>query len=197
MRVTRSKLAETVARQLLTELREKRPTRGSKLPSERELMEALGVGRSTIREAINGLAMLGILEIRHGQGAFVRDAAPQGAPARALAAVLARGATRDLFEARRLVEIETARLAALRRTEVDLGEIEQVLADHERALRDGTPAIGPAVRFHVLVAQAASNEVLAGFVASFADALTERGAVLEARPGYREWELAQHLEVFT
>ena len=41
------------------------------MPSERELTKDLGVGRSTVREALNGLAMLGIVEIRHGQGVFV------------------------------------------------------------------------------------------------------------------------------
>ena len=89
MRVTRSKLAETVAQQLLAELRDKRPAPGSKIPSERELMAALGVGRSTIREAINGLAMLGVLEIRHGQGAFVLDPDPSLAIGAALAGILA------------------------------------------------------------------------------------------------------------
>src|SRR3712207_8016336 len=49
--------------------------RSTRIPSERELMSAFGVGRSTVREAINGLAMLGVLEIRHGQGAFVADPA--------------------------------------------------------------------------------------------------------------------------
>lgn len=195
-RTPRSKLAETVAEQLAREIRSKRLAPGTRMPSERDLMEALGVGRSTIREAINGLAMLGILEIRHGQGAFVLDAASPAQPAKALAAALARGATRDLFEARRLVEIETARLAALRRTEADLAEMAQALADHERALREGTPAVEPSVRFHVAIGQAAHNEVLAGFVASFAGALTERGPVLELQPGYREWELAQHTAVF-
>lgn len=192
MRVTRSKLAETVARQLLTELREKRPTRGSKLPSERELMAALGVGRSTIREAINGLAMLGVLEIRHGQGAFVVD--PE--PSLAIGAALARGVTHELFEARFLVESHTASLAAQRRTEADLRDIEQALIDHEAAIDRGEPGVEPSVRFHVCVAQAAHSSVLAGFVSLFAEALTERGPILEAEPGFPEWELAQHRSVF-
>ena len=47
---------------------------GTKVPSERELTKDLGVGRSTVREALNGLAVLGVLTIRHGQGAFIADA---------------------------------------------------------------------------------------------------------------------------
>lgn len=195
-RVSRSKLAQTVAEQLLREIRGKRLERGTRMPSERELMAALGVGRSTIREAINGLAMLGVLEIRHGQGAFVADPAAGLALPPAIAAALGRGVTRDLFEARRVVEVETARLAAERRTDSDLREIAQALSDHERALRDDSLAVEPSVRFHVRIGEAAHSDVLAGFVSSIADPLAERGVVLERLPGYREWEIEQHRSVY-
>jgi DNA-binding FadR family transcriptional regulator len=159
-------------------------------------MASLGVGRSTIREAINGLAMLGVLEIRHGQGAFVVNPDAGVAPGGAIAAALARGATRDLFEARRIVEVETARLAGARRTEADLRDLAQALADHEACIAEGRPAVEPSVRFHVCVAEAAHNEVLAGFVHSFSEPLSERGPILEAVPGFREWEIGQHRSVF-
>ena len=190
----RTKLAATVAQQILDEIRGKRLERGTRVPSERQLMEALGVGRSTIREAINGLAMLGVLEIRHGQGAFVADP-DAGAPS-AIAAALARGVTRDLFEARRLVEPEATRLAAERRTDADLREIAKALADHEQALREGKLAVEPSVRFHVAIAEAAHNEVLFGFVQSFQEPLSARGPILEQFEGFREWEIEQHRSVF-
>lgn len=193
--IPRSNLAETVARQLLQEIREKRLEPGTKLPSERDLMSALGVGRSSIREAINGLALLGAIEVRHGQGAFVTAEANGVAPSRTIALALARGVTRELFEARRLVETETARCAAKRRTETDLAEIARAITDHEAAVAEGRPAVEPAVRFHVEVAEAAHNEVLAGFVGSFAHLLGERGPILEEIPGYREWEIEQHRSV--
>jgi DNA-binding FadR family transcriptional regulator len=194
--IPRSKLAETAASQLLDEIRVKKLPPGTRMPSERQLMGALGVGRSTIREAINGLAMLGVLEIRHGQGAFVANPdAGLSAPS-AIALALARGVTRDLFEARRLVEPETARLAAERRTETDLREMEQALDDHAEAIRNGTPAVEPSVRFHLSIAEAAHNEWLAGFAHSFQQPLTERGPLLEAVPGFREWEINQHRSVY-
>src|SRR6476619_3532787 len=70
----RRKLAETVAQQILDAVRDL--PAGTRLPSERELTQQLGVGRSTVREALNGLAMMGVVEIRHGQGVFVTEAAP-------------------------------------------------------------------------------------------------------------------------
>src|SRR5215510_9599317 len=69
----RRKLAETVAARLLDAVRTQPP--GTRVPTERALAEQLGVGRSTVREALNGLAALGILDIRHGQGVFVASSA--------------------------------------------------------------------------------------------------------------------------
>jgi len=193
--ISRSNLSETVAKRLLQEIREKRLEPGTKLPSERDLMTALGVGRSSIREAINGLAMMGVIEVRHGQGAFVTQAANGIAPSQTIARALARGVTRELFEARRLVEMETARRAAERRTDADLIEIKAAITDHATAVAADLPAVEPAVRFHIEVAEAAHNEVLAGFVGSFAQLLGERGPILEEIAGYREWEIEQHLSV--
>jgi DNA-binding FadR family transcriptional regulator len=158
-------------------------------------MSALGVGRSTVREALNGLAMLGVIEIRHGQGAFVaQDPGRTSAPE--VAAALAKGVTCDLLEARRPVETEIARLAALRRTPADLAEIEAVLDRHEHALAAGRPAGRWSARFHLQLSEAAHNEVLAGFVASFVKLLVERGPALEALGGYREWELGEHRRLY-
>jgi GntR family transcriptional regulator, transcriptional repressor for pyruvate dehydrogenase complex len=194
--ITRGKLAETVANQLLAAVKTSRMAPGERLPSERELMSAFGVGRSTVREAVNGLAMLGALEIRHGQGAFVVNPDAGAAPPQAIAAALARGITQDLFEARRLVEPYVARLAAERRTEADVRELARALSDHERALAAAESAVEPSVRFHVMIGEAAHSDVLAGFVASAAQTMQERGPLLEAEPGYREWELDQHRSVF-
>jgi GntR family transcriptional repressor for pyruvate dehydrogenase complex len=165
------------------------------MPSERELMAGLAVGRSTVREALNGLAMLGVIEIRHGQGAFVANPSPSPSSPE-ITAALAKGVTRDLLEAREPLETEIARLAARRRTEADLSELRRVLERHERALRAGRPAARWSARFHVELAEAAHNEVLAGFVASIAKLLAARGPALEKLPGYREWELREHTGLF-
>jgi GntR family transcriptional regulator, transcriptional repressor for pyruvate dehydrogenase complex len=194
--ITRSKLAESVAQQLLGQIRNNGLAPGTRMPSERELMTALGVGRSTIREAMNGLAMLGVIDIRHGQGAFVVNPDAGTAAPRGIALALSRGITRDLFEARKLVEVHVARLAADRRTDADLKEISDALTDHERAIETSVPAVEPSVRFHVRIGEAAHSEVLCSFVSSFAEMMNERGPILESIPGYREWEIEQHRSVF-
>src|SRR5436190_13375334 len=78
----RKKLAETVAQQILEAVRAL--PAGTRLPPERELTKQMGVGRSTVREALNGLAMMGVVEIRHGQGVFVAERTIAGDTQRSL-----------------------------------------------------------------------------------------------------------------
>jgi len=184
-----------VAEQLLEAFRALPP--GTKVPSERELTLDLGVGRTTVREALNGLAMLGVVEIRHGQGAFVK--APHAAeasgqdPHAALTAALERGVTREFIEARLLVEVEVARLAAQRRTDEDLRQIESALAEQKRTQAGPLDELlSVATSFNVLLAEAAHNEVLAGMTRSFISLMYERAPKVYALEGFPAWDLLEH-----
>ncbi len=194
--VQRRKLTEEIAQQLLAEIRDRRLGPGTRMPSERELMSALGVGRSTIREALNGLALLGVIEIRHGQGVFVAEGASRERGPEELATALAKGVTHDLLEARRIVEVEIAALAASRRKQADLRSMEKVLKAHDRALRAGDVCAEQAARFHLELAAAAHNEVLEGLVASILPMLEQLGPELETLEGYREWEYTEHRGIY-
>lgn len=196
---SRRKLSETVAQQLMEAFRDLPP--GTKVPSERELTKDLGVGRSTVREALNGLAVLGVLTIRHGQGAFiadVTDASEDDAPHSALNAALERGETREFIEARLMVEVEVTRLAAERRTEEDLQRIEAALALQERSLgdEDMDTTLKVATSFNVLLAEAAHNEVLAAMIQTFVELMKERGPGLYALPGFGDWDLHEHRGIY-
>src|SRR5438874_2656896 len=70
--VERLSTASLVARQLLEELSKESFSPGTRLPSERDLAQMLGVGRSTLREAISALELLGIIEIRPGSGSYLK-----------------------------------------------------------------------------------------------------------------------------
>jgi GntR family transcriptional regulator, transcriptional repressor for pyruvate dehydrogenase complex len=190
----RRKLTQAVAEQLLEHIRQQRLTPGTRMPSERELMSALNVGRSTVREALNGLALLGVIEVRHGQGAFVA-ALPQDSVSEELGSALAKGVTRDLLEARAVVEVEVARLAALRHTEADVRSMQASLEAQSTAMSDKHSPAPESATFHLEVAEAAHNEVLAGIVGSFMPLLEELGPALEELPGYKEWELEEHRQI--
>ena len=192
----RQTLVERVAEQLLEEIRRQRLPPGSRLPSERELIRSLGVGRSTVREALNGLALLGVIEIHHGKGVFVADRLESQWGPREIGTALARSLTRELLEAREPVEVAIVRLAAERRQASDLNELRNTLEIHARLLGEGRSAAKYSALFHQQLADAAHNQVLASFVNSIQRQLIERGSRLEELPGYAQWELIEHREIF-
>jgi GntR family transcriptional repressor for pyruvate dehydrogenase complex len=193
--VPRHKLAEAVAHQLLEAIREQ--PAGTRVPSERELTKRLGVGRSTVREALNGLALLGAVDIRHGQGVFVTGAVDREPEADSLQAALERGVTHEFIEARLVVEVEVARLAALRRTDEDLRRIAAALVDQEKRIEgDVRKLLDVAANFNVLLAEAAHNEILAAMIQSFVALMIERGPKLYALDGFARWDLGEHRGLF-
>jgi DNA-binding FadR family transcriptional regulator len=133
---------------------------GTKLPSERELATRLGVSRPVVREALRILIERGLIEVAPGRGAFVRAPLPSDV-ARPFQALYRRGqaTTRDLIEARIVLESEAAGLAAERATAADTDELERVIGelDAERGL---VALARLDLAFHTLVSRAAGNPVL-------------------------------------
>lgn len=132
---------------------------GDRLPTERELMRTLGIGRSSVREAISQLQALGVLEARIGSGTYVRkpvSAQTVHMPLSIDPRDLADGLMLTL-EVRRGVEIEASMAAARRRTPEDIARMSEALDEMERThLRDGTS--GPAdLAFHLTVYDASGN----------------------------------------
>ena len=132
---------------------------------------------------MTALATLGVVEIRQGDGTFVAADPELLGATEGIAAALSKGVTRMLLEARRPVESEIARFAALRRDETDLRALEAVLEDHTETLASDEPVARISAQFHVVLAEAAHNEVLAGFVASYRELLVARGTEPRADHG--------------
>ena len=152
----KNRTAEVVER-LATEIGRGRLAPGARLPTEQEMMAALGVSRTVVREAVAALRAQGLVTTRQGLGAFVASD-PQRRPfridpdgLRSLEAVI------DLMELRMAVEIETAGLAAERATAKQLREIGQTLAAMDRAITRGESAVDEDYRFHRAIAEATGN----------------------------------------
>jgi GntR family transcriptional repressor for pyruvate dehydrogenase complex len=194
VKAVRPKLTEVVAQQLLDVIRGL--PEGARVPSERELTSELGVGRSTLREALHGLELLGEIEIRHGQGVFVARPSPDRGIA-ALTAAINQGVTHDLLEARKVIEVEVARLAGQRRTDAEIDELEAILKAHESCMDKGQSPAAEGMRFHLAVGYAAHNEVLVAVMRTLRRPMFERGPSLyEDLEGFSEWELRQHTGIY-
>jgi DNA-binding FadR family transcriptional regulator len=175
----RDSLAELAIRQLHDQIVAGTWPVGSRIPAETELVERLGVGRSTVREAVRALVHSGLLESRQGTGTFVRSLVVGG-----WEPLVQRATVLDVYEVRQGLEPQAARLAAQRRTEADLALIDATLAQRQRARaerqRPGATAPNAAfvdadLAFHQAVVAAAHNALLTQIFDSFA-----RSALREA-----------------
>ena len=194
-RAVRPKLTEVVAQRLLEVIRGL--PEGARVPSERELTSSLRVGRSTLREALHGLELLGEIEIRHGQGVFVSKPSSDERGLAALTAAINQGVTHDLLEARKVIEVEVARLAGQRRTDAEISELEATLKTHQSMIDRGQSPAAAGMRFHLTVGYAAHNEILAAVMRTLRKPMFERGPSLyEDLEGFSEWELRQHTGIY-
>lgn len=145
---------------------------GSRIPTEPELVEQLGVARNTVREAIRALAHNGLLDIRQGAGTFV-------AATSELAGVMQRrfadAEPLHIAELRSALEAEGARLAARRRTAADLRQLDLLLERRERAWESGEVSrfVEADATLHLAVVQASHNEVLTALHADLGDVLRD------------------------
>jgi len=131
-----------------------------RIPAEGELVNALGVGRNTVREAIRALSHSGLLEVRQGDGTFVRATTElSGAVHR-----LGGSELRQILEVRRALEVEAARLAATARAEDDLRDLDHLLEVRDEAVRQLDPELVVArdAEFHRRLVVASHNPVLIG-----------------------------------
>ena len=150
-----------VFRQLRDQVLRRTWAPGSKIPSEYELSRTMGVSRVSIREGIQHLVSLGILETRHGEGTFVRALSGE-IYFNSLIPLMALDET-DIFhvlEYRRIIEKGTAALAAERATDHDLTEMEAVYDRMVRSQGDVAEFARADLGFHLVVAKATGNSVL-------------------------------------
>ena len=136
---------------------------GDVLASQDELARSLGVSRASLREALNRLNLLGLVESRHGSGTFVKTARPQHfMNSLSSLLVMDRASVSELLEARLQVESALAALAAQNATAEEIGQmgtlIEQMKRDYAAGRAESL--VDRDTRFHLLVSESSRNRVL-------------------------------------
>ncbi|MFD4577251.1 FadR/GntR family transcriptional regulator [Streptomyces sp. NPDC058417] len=168
----RSALSEQVIAALRTQITSGEWPVGSRIPTEPELVEQLGVARNTVREAVRALAHNGLLDIRQGSGTYVVATSE-------LAGVMHRrfaGADpRHIAELRSTLESSAARLAAERRTEKDLRQLDALLRRREEAWATGDAEtfVTADASFHLAVVAASHNDVMSAMYADLGEVLRD------------------------
>ncbi|MEW2272306.1 FadR/GntR family transcriptional regulator [Streptomyces griseofuscus] len=168
----RSALSEQVIAELRNQIATGEWPVGSRIPTEPELVEQLGVARNTIREAVRALAHNGLLDIRQGSGTYVVATSE-------LAGVMHRrfadADPRHIAEVRATLESAAAKLAAERRTEKDLKQLDALLLRREEAWESGEAEsfVTADATFHLAVVGASHNEVMTAMYADLGELLRD------------------------
>lgn len=142
---------------------------GQALPAERELATILGISRPSLREAIRALSTMNVLEVRHGGGTFVSSLNPRllAEPISFLFQVDDQ-ALNYLFEVRKVLEINAARLAAPRITDEELGELDQLVARARLVVDKPAEYLQLDFDIHEVVILAVKNPLYTSMYASIA-----------------------------
>ncbi|MFI8933147.1 FadR/GntR family transcriptional regulator [Streptomyces sp. NPDC053474] len=168
----RSALSEQVIAALRNQISSGEWPVGSRIPTEPELVEQLGVARNTVREAVRALAHNGLLDIRQGSGTYVVATSE-------LAGVMQRrfadADPRHIAELRATLESSAAKLAAERRTERDLKQLDTLLARREEAWASGDAEafVAADATLHMAVVAASHNDVLIALYADLGEVLRD------------------------
>ena len=171
-------LSKIVADSLLARIQRGEYSVGDRLPTEHALMAEHGVGRNTVREAMQRLRTLGVVEIRPRIGAKVLGSGAGNALASSALSVLLRDQTViELYEVRLILEPAAAERAAIHRTDEDLLAMRHALTHFRVAYEMGTPVWEADIEFHQAITDACGNTMIGKVLAPVSDLL-----IAAARP---------------
>jgi GntR family transcriptional repressor for pyruvate dehydrogenase complex len=200
----REKLSDAVADRLRAQIREGGMKPDERLPGHRELAEAFSVGLSSIREAISMLASEGLVETRAGRGTFVREGRRPPLTLATSGRPLSQREVEEAIEAREVLELQLAAMAAEHASEGDVHHLRLCLEAMERAVDDAAAYAQADLDLHLAIAGASRNRFLqqameqirsimrSNMEVSFSVALERRGSLQLSLDSHRE--LVDHIE---
>lgn len=172
-RIKPKKIYEQVAEQIERMIVEKRLKPGERLASVETLAKQFAVGRSAVREALSALRAKGYLEMRQGEGTFVRDYDPSAIGHAISPAVLMNPQQiSELLEVRKFLEVGAAGAAAERRTDIALEQMKEALLKMEHHLDDEAVGERADIQFHLAITQASGNRMLQQLMHTVAETMT-------------------------
>lgn len=193
-RVRRPQLVDEVIQQLRVRLAAGEFRIGDKLPPESVLVAELGVGRTTLREAIRVLEHAGLLEVRQGSGTYVRSLNERGG----LATRLRQARVLEVLGVRRALELEMTRMAATYRTDDALITMRDILDRMHSSLESGDELgfVDADMEMYRVIAAETNNSILIEMYTSFSEALRLALGQVIAIPGVMQNCLGRHEDLF-
>ena len=195
--VKKTKLYEKVAQQIKEMMRDGLLKPGDRLPPERELAESFQVSRSSLRDAIRVLQVMGLLAPRHGEGTIVCEVSAESLM-NPLSSMLLhkRELVSELLDLRGMIEPPLAARAATRATPEEISRLGDILARQKAKVDRGELAVEEDSEFHYAIAEAAKNTVVLKVVDVFMDLLRESRARSLQVQGRLQKSFAGHQLIF-
>lgn len=198
--VRAKKIYEIVAEHLTEMIKNSEFQAGDRLPSVQQLAVDFDVGRSAIREALSAMKAMGFIEIRQGEGTFVKktdfDLSTTMIPS-----ILIKKDLQQLFEVRKLNETGAARLAALNRTEEDLIELNRIVDEMKHIQGNGDLGDKADINFHMAIVSATKNDMLYRLMTTVSDTMEKsmkeaRQLLLYSNPLRMNQLFQEHLRIY-
>ncbi|SCT32757.1 FadR/GntR family transcriptional regulator [Staphylococcus caeli] len=171
MKISNTKIYEQVADIILERIRTDVYQVGDKLPSIQKLSKEYGVSVASVREALNALRTIGIIEVKQGYGTFIKQKEPTffefGDKFTSVNQIT------ELLELREIVESATVANASLKRDENDLVDLRTALKEMGEAITDGTSGEKADLDFHLAIAKAAQNSLLVELLNNIAELIRD------------------------
>lgn len=194
--VKSTRIYAEIVRQIRSLVSDGRLKSGDRLPPERELADSFQVSRTSVREALRALESTGLIEIRAGEGAFVREVSVEAlVEPLALVILNQREAIAELYEARRVLEPPIAGLAARRAGPDELAEMVRILEEQAREVAAGRTGLLQDAAFHTAIGQAAHNRAITRIVTALMDLLTQTREESLQTPGRAQRSHQDHRRV--
>ncbi|MGO5075158.1 FadR/GntR family transcriptional regulator [Clostridium sporogenes] len=166
MPIKNAKVYEQVIEQIKIMIVSGNLQKGDKLPSERELVDQLKVSRTSIREALRALEIVGLIKCKQGEGNFIRDNFDNSLfEPLSLVFMLEKSNKEDIIEVRGIIEVEATALAAKRITKEQLKKLEHII-DEIKNIEDEKLLAKLDKNFHYEIAQASNNFILLNIINS-------------------------------
>lgn len=161
-KVTRTSVVKEIVASVLKMVKKGSLKVGDALPTESELSEMFGVGRSSVREALSALQAMDIIEKRQGLGAFLTSSVTSAEEVFNLSSISERFSIIELIEARKIMEEQIVLLATKKATKEDVAKMEAKCLQHKEAINRGEmeEALGYDCEFHKSIAEGTHNSFL-------------------------------------
>ncbi|MBQ8507602.1 MAG: FadR family transcriptional regulator [Clostridia bacterium] len=191
-----TKLYEDIAARMIAQIHAGTLRPGDRLPPERALAEEYGVSRTAIREALRSMEMMGCVESRVGEGTFIKAPSLSNiVDPFSMVLTQNRQLGSELIEVRLILETEVAALAARRRTDEQLTDLEQAIQDMKGDIESGGMGVEADAAFHSILAEAAGNEALHVMLDMCEGMLSRTRPITQAVKGVPKMALKDHAAI--